>query len=93
MRRSYACPLSERLFFSNSGEWLDQGFWIAWLKVETAPFNCDLEVAVINPKSTHVLEFPCRRIFGGGWVDATSREMVEVYPTHRRLRPVLDSRN
>jgi len=65
---------------------------MAWLKIETAPFNCDLEVAVINPNSTYVLEFPCRRIFGGGLVDAPSREMVEVNPTHWRLWPVLDSR-
>jgi len=66
---------------------------LAWLTIESAPFDCDLEIAVDGPNGMHVLDFPCRRIFGGGWVDVSSREMVEVYPTHWRHWPLLDSRD
>jgi hypothetical protein len=56
---------------------------MTWLKIETAPFDRDLELAVIDYDGTHALAFPCRR-FLGGWVNAVSRARVEVYPTHWR---------
>lgn len=49
----------------------------------TAPFDRDLELAVIDEFGVHALVFPCRRILGG-WVRAETRERIEVYPTHWR---------
>jgi hypothetical protein len=36
------------------------------LNIEAAPFDRDLEVAVINSEGTHAVVFPCRRILGDG---------------------------
>jgi hypothetical protein len=54
-----------------------------WQHIATAPFDCDLEVAVINHDGAHALAFPCRRILGG-WADAITKKLVAVNPTHWR---------
>jgi hypothetical protein len=54
-----------------------------WLNIEAAPFDRDLEVAVINSEGTHAVVFPCRRILGG-WVNAATRAPVKIHPTHWR---------
>jgi hypothetical protein len=54
-----------------------------WLKIATAPFDRDLEVAVIDYDGLHPLVFPCRRILGG-WVNAVTRARVPINPTHWR---------
>jgi len=53
---------------------------MTWLKIENAPFDRDLELAVIDYDGTHALAFPCRRILGG-WVKAISKARVEVRRT------------
>ena len=40
-----------------------------WKPIVTAPFDRDLEVAVIDYDGTHALVFPCRR-FLHGWINA-----------------------
>ncbi len=70
---------------------LDQGvgfvpsnnFNMEWKPISTAPFDRDLEVAVINYDSTHALAFPVRRILGS-WINAETKERIEVHPTHWR---------
>ena len=37
-----------------------------WNLIDTAPFDRDLELAVIDSEGAHSLSFPCRRIEGGG---------------------------
>jgi hypothetical protein len=54
-----------------------------WLSIETAPFNRDLELAVIDDEGPHAVVFPCRRILGG-WVKATTGAPINVHPTHWR---------
>jgi len=54
-----------------------------WQPISTAPFDRDLELAVIASDGTHVLVFPCRRVLSG-WVNASTRERIEVRPTHWR---------
>ncbi len=54
-----------------------------WKPIATAPFDRDLELAVIERSGIHSLVFACRRIVGG-WVNATTRERVPVHPTHWR---------
>jgi hypothetical protein len=56
---------------------------IEWQPVATAPFDRDLELAVINYDGRHALVFPCRRILGG-WKNAETHKPVIVYPTHWR---------
>ena len=54
-----------------------------WQPIATAPFDRDLELAVINYDGVHALVFPCRRILGS-WIDAETRERIDVRPTHWR---------
>jgi hypothetical protein len=55
-----------------------------WQSISTAPFERDLELAVIdNDGEPHALVFPCRRTLGG-WIDAATKRRVEVLPTHWR---------
>ncbi len=54
-----------------------------WQPIATAPFDRDLELAVINYDGTHALAFPCRRILGS-WINAETKKKIEVYPTHWR---------
>jgi hypothetical protein len=52
-----------------------------WQPVSTAPFDRDVELAVINSRGTHALVFPCRRILDG-WIKAETKERIDVQPTH-----------
>lgn len=54
-----------------------------WQPIFTAPYDRDLELAVINREGTHALVFPCRRI-PSGWARANTSEKIEVSPTHWR---------
>jgi hypothetical protein len=54
-----------------------------WQRVDTAPFDRDLEVAVIDYDGIHALVFPCRRILRG-WLNPQTKMPVTIYPTHWR---------
>jgi hypothetical protein len=54
-----------------------------WKVITNAPFDCDLELAVIDGDDPHALVFPCRRVLGG-WMKAATMKQVEVHPTHWR---------
>ena len=54
-----------------------------WQSIKSAPFDCDLELAVINHDGVHGLVFPCRRVLDG-WIKAETRERIDVQPTHWR---------
>jgi hypothetical protein len=56
----------------------------SWLPITTAPFDRDLELAVVGCDGVHALVFPCRRILGG-WMKAKTREKINVLPTHWKL--------
>ncbi|QIG99345.2 MULTISPECIES: hypothetical protein [unclassified Bradyrhizobium] len=57
---------------------------MTWERIEAAPFDRDLEIAVIEGNTIHRLVFPCRRIFGG-WIKTKTGEHVAVRPTHWRI--------
>jgi hypothetical protein len=59
-----------------------------WQPIVTAPFDLDLELAVIERDGPHALAFPCRRVLRG-WVHAETKQRVDVNPTH--WRPWADS--
>jgi hypothetical protein len=54
-----------------------------WKLISTAPFDRDLELAVIDRDGPHALVFPCRRILGG-WLKVETDQRVDVHPTHWR---------
>jgi len=54
-----------------------------WQDASTAPFDRDIELAVINKDGVHSLVFPCRRVVGG-WIDAETKAVLELRPSHWR---------
>jgi len=48
-----------------------------------APFDCDLELAVVDNSGTHALLVRCRRA-AHGWINAVTGKPVDVNPTHWR---------
>jgi hypothetical protein len=54
-----------------------------WQPITTAPFDRDLELAVLDREGPHALVFACRRILSG-WINAETKQRVEVWPTHWR---------
>jgi len=54
-----------------------------WQPISSAPFDRDLELAVIDRDGPHALVFACRRILSG-WVNAESKQRLDVRPTHWR---------
>jgi len=54
-----------------------------WYPIATAPFDQDLELAVLDRDGVYALVFPCRRILSG-WMNSTNRERVDISPTHWR---------
>lgn len=57
-----------------------------WRSTATAPFDLDLQLAVIDSTGEHALVFPCRRVLRG-WVNSQTRLPVHVFPTHWREWP------
>ena len=55
-----------------------------WETILTAPYDRDLEVAVIEGDHVHPLIFACRRA-PNGWLKVATSERVSVNPTHWRL--------
>jgi hypothetical protein len=55
----------------------------SWQPVANAPFDQDLELAVLERGDAHALVFPCRRT-EDGWSDALTGQPVDVNPTHWR---------
>ncbi len=54
-----------------------------WEPAETAPFDRDLELAVINEDGENSLVFPCRRT-ELGWQHARTWQLLDIDPTHWR---------
>ena len=62
---------------------LPDHFQMQWQSITTAPFDRDLELAVIDGWGTHTVVFTCRRVVHG-WIKAETKEPVNVHPTHWR---------
>lgn len=54
-----------------------------WEPIDTAPSDRELELAVIDREGPHALAFACRRV-DGGWINARSKQRIDVRPTHWR---------
>lgn len=57
--------------------------FLMWQPISSAPFDGDLELAVVNEDGEHALVFPCRRA-PDGWVHARIKRSIDVRPTHWR---------
>lgn len=86
LEQSWAClaqsyQFAERLerFLLTNGRTAVGG----WEPAATAPFDRELELAVIDREGPHALVFPCRRVLGG-WIDARTKRRIELTPTHWR---------
>jgi hypothetical protein len=55
----------------------------SWKSIETAPFDWDVELAVLEDQDIHALVFRCRRT-RRGWINATTGQTIDVRPTHWR---------
>ena len=55
-----------------------------WHEISTAPFDRDLELAIIDATGVHAVAFPCRRELGG-WIKPETKTRIEVRPTHWRV--------
>ena len=56
-----------------------------WKPIDIAPFDRDLELAVIDSKGTRVVAFPCRRLTDNSRIDAeTAKRVYYIRPTHWR---------
>jgi hypothetical protein len=55
----------------------------SWHPISTAPFDCDLELAVLEGNDTHALVFRCQRT-PVGWINAATGQRINVDPTHWR---------
>jgi len=54
-----------------------------WRPIATAPFDRDLELAVVEDGDAHALVVRCRRI-RHGWANAINGKPMDVNPTHWR---------
>jgi hypothetical protein len=54
-----------------------------WEPIATAPFDRDLELAVVDCDGVHALVFPSRRR-AEGWLNALTRRAIDLRPTHWR---------
>lgn len=54
-----------------------------WSPISTAPFDQDIELAVLDADGPHALVFACRRIHSG-WMKSKTKERLDVRPTHWR---------
>jgi hypothetical protein len=57
-----------------------------WERIATAPYDRELELAVIEGDCMHRLIFACRRT-PGGWIKVATHERISVSPTHWRPWP------
>ena len=64
-------------------------FRAVWQPISNAPFDRDLELAVIDRDGPHALVFACRRILSG-WINAETKQRIDVRPTHWRDWGVAD---
>jgi len=54
-----------------------------WQAIGSAPFDRDLELAVLDKDGAHAVAFACRRVLGG-WINAETKQHLDIRPTHWR---------
>jgi len=54
-----------------------------WKPILSAPFDSDLELAVLDEDGEHALVFPCMKT-RKGWRNAATGAYLDIHPTHWR---------
>jgi len=54
-----------------------------WNPITSAPFERDIELAVLDQNGEHLVAFACRR-GADGWFSAGSNRPIDIHPTHWR---------
>jgi hypothetical protein len=54
-----------------------------WEPISRAPFDRDLELAIINRDGPDVILFPCRRVVDG-YIDPRTNRRIDLNPSHWR---------
>ena len=54
-----------------------------WHVISTAPFDRDLELALIDANGVQPIFLPCRRVLAG-WIKAEMKTPTNLHPTHWR---------
>ena len=54
-----------------------------WQPATSAPFDRELQLAIIDHGGVHSLIFPCRRVLHG-WINAATKKSIDLRPTHWR---------
>jgi len=54
-----------------------------WQPISSAPFDRNLELAVLDKDGVHALAFACWRV-ADGWINAATKRRIDVRPTHWR---------
>nr|WP_244672926.1 hypothetical protein [Mesorhizobium sp. 131-2-1] len=54
-----------------------------WNPILSAPFDRDLELAVLDEDGEHALVFPCIKT-RKGWKNAATGAYIDIHPTHWR---------
>ncbi len=57
-----------------------------WQPIAIAPYDRDLELAVIDRTGAHILVFPCHRI-PAGWLKSGTNQWVDVHPNVMTIGP------
>jgi hypothetical protein len=64
---------------------VDSSSIMEWKPIDTAPFDRDLELAVIDSRGTRLVAFACRRLPDNSWLDVeTNKRVCYIRPTHWR---------
>jgi hypothetical protein len=64
---------------------VDSSSIMEWKPIDTAPFDRDLELAVIDSRGTRLVAFACRRLTDNSWLDVeTNKRVCYIRPTHWR---------
>lgn len=63
-----------------------------WNPIITAPFDLELELAVLDAEGEHALVFPCTK-HRGYWKSTLTGERIDIHPTHWRAWHLSSSTN
>jgi hypothetical protein len=56
---------------------------VKWLLIASAPYETEIDVAVIDREGLHVLAVPVLRT-DSGWLNAETKAHLDIRPTHWR---------
>jgi len=56
-----------------------------WRPISTAPCNQDVELRIVEERNVVPLQFPCRRMNAGEWINADLGTRIQIKPVEWRI--------